>query len=269
MDSRETKKLKNGLRAETPSIIQTAQLQGLVNKLFQKCQQINSEICKELVLHDKKQVLQNLQRENDVSLFQSFQTRSPSHFLKLLRKWEIINNVVQGIYKSLSIIQVEKCHVLNEVDFKMHNKISMQSVFRSAFKRCKFKDFSPFVFENIRRIFGISNESFLKSIGLNTFQTAFVNRLILLLSENSPGKSGSFFFVTSDNKFLIKTIKEQEFELLKDSLKEYYQFLDKNRNSLLCRYYGMYQIICYQNDLDVVQNIYIVVMNNIFQNTLP
>ena len=87
----------------------------------------------------------------------------------------------------------------------------MQSVFRHVFERCKFKDYCPFVFEQIRRLSGISNESFVRSIGLNTFQTAFVHRLIVLLAEHSAGKSGSFFFVSADGKFLIKTIKEAEF----------------------------------------------------------
>lgn len=112
--------------------------------------------------------------------------------------------------------------MLNDIDFIIHNKITMQSVFRSIYDKCKFKDFSPFVFENIRRFFGITNESYLKSIGINTFQTAFVNRLIMLLSQNSPGKSGSFFFVTQDNRFLIKTIKVQEFNCLRKNLKYYY-----------------------------------------------
>ena len=32
-----------------------------------------------------------------------------------------------------------------------------------------------------------------------------------MLSENSTGKSGSFFFHTADHKYMIKTIKKNEF----------------------------------------------------------
>ena len=34
-------------------------------------------------------------------------------------------------------------------------------------------------------------------------------------SHGSSGKSGSFFFHTSDDKYLIKTIKESEYEIIR------------------------------------------------------
>ena len=57
---------------------------------------------------------------------------------------------------------------------------------------------------------------FKKSIGLNSFEDAFFKKLKLMLSEDSTGKSGSFFFHTSDLKYMIKTIKESEFNILKN-----------------------------------------------------
>ena len=116
----------------------------------------------------------------------------------------------------------------------------MQSIFRNIFERCKFKDYCPFVFEQIWWLSGISNESFIKSIGLNTFQTAFVHRLIVLLAEHSSGWSGSFFFISADGKFLIKTIKESEFEVLLNSLKWYFKHLSENPESFLAKYFGLY-----------------------------
>jgi hypothetical protein len=155
------------------------------------------------------------------------------NLIKFLKKWEIINNVVQGIIKSISVISVEKYHIVNDIDFRIHNKIEMQSVFRNVFERCKFKDYCPFVFEQIRRLSGVANESFIKSIGLNTFQSAFVHRLIVLLAEHSAGRSGSFFFVSADGRYLIKTIKESEFEVLLGSIRKYLKHLSENPESLL------------------------------------
>lgn len=55
----------------------------------------------------------------------------------------------------MNITSVDRFHVLDELDFKMHNKIEMKSVFRNKFEKCKFKDFAPYVFEGIRRSFGV------------------------------------------------------------------------------------------------------------------
>lgn len=47
---------------------------------------------------------------------------------------------------------------------------------------------------------------------MKSFQEAFFRKLKLMLTENSTGKSGSFFFHTSDSKYMIKTIRKEEFD---------------------------------------------------------
>ena len=77
--------------------------------------------------------------------------------------------------------------------------------------------------------------------------------------KRSPGKSGSFFISTDDNKYMIKSLKSDEFDLLKHAfLKEYADYIKNNPNSLLCRLYGMYKIILGQGD-----EILIIVMRNV------
>ena len=61
-----------------------------------------------------------------------------------------------------------------------------------------------------------------------------------MLSEKSSGKSGSFFFYSSDGRFMLKTIKKSEFDLLMKILPDYYDHLTKNPNTLITRYYGLY-----------------------------
>lgn len=41
----------------------------------------------------------------------------------------------------------------------------------------------------------------------------------------SSGKSGSFFYYTSDGNFMLKTIRKEEFKLMKRMLKKYYDHL--------------------------------------------
>ncbi len=61
--------------------------------------------------------------------------------------------------------------------------------------------------------------------------------------NKSGGKSGSFFFLTHDNRFLIKTITKEELNtLIKGFLKKYYKYLKENPKSLIIRIYGAYRI---------------------------
>lgn len=84
-----------------------------------------------------------------------------------------------------------------------------------------------------------------------------------MLTENSSGKSGSFFFYTSDSKFMIKTIKKSEFHCLLRILKSYYSYLTRNPNSKITRYFGLHQIKCYGKK-GLIYDIYVTVMNNVF-----
>jgi hypothetical protein len=57
-----------------------------------------------------------------------------------------------------------------------------------------------------------------------------------VLSElGSPGKSGSFFYYSQDFRFIIKTIHHSEHLFLRRILRHYYEHVQKNPNTLLCR----------------------------------
>ena len=86
--------------------------------------------------------------------------------------------------------------------------------------------------------------------------------------SESQGKSGSFFISTDDSKYMIKTLKVEEFDLIKNSfLYKYCKYLAKNPKSLLSRLYGMYNLNVNQGK----DNILIIVMRNVigdFQNNI-
>ena len=48
----------------------------------------------------------------------------------------------------------------------------------------------------------------------------------------STGKSGSLFYYTRDGKFIVKTIKKDEYKLIKLILPEYFKHLKSNPLSL-------------------------------------
>lgn len=77
--------------------------------------------------------------------------------------------------------------------------------------------------------------------------------------KKTQGKSGSFFFFSYDNKFLIKTITNDELNTLKDSfLRNYYEHITKHPDSLLARIYGVYTVIIHG-----ISQINIVLMQNL------
>ena len=51
----------------------------------------------------------------------------------------------------------------------------------------------------------------------------------------SSGKSGSFFYYSEDGKFMLKTVSEKEFEFLRRILKDYYNHLMNNNNTLMTK----------------------------------
>lgn len=58
------------------------------------------------------------------------------------------------------------------------------------------------------------------------------------------GKSGSFFFFSYDNKFIIKTLRYNEKQVLINMIDEYVEHFEKTtRNkSLLAKIYGIFTI---------------------------
>lgn len=177
--------------------------------------------------------------------------------------WNIVTSMVDGMQKSLNIVASDRFKSLTRANFKYHNTIQIEAMNSTKFDTCKFKDYAPYVFQSIRRQSGITYDDYIRSLGVNTFRNAFFDKLYLMLSESSTGKSGSFFFHTSDGKFMIKTIKKSEFQILMSILPHYHEHILNNQNTLITYYYGLHQMKCY-NKGELIYDIYVIVMNNIF-----
>lgn len=67
------------------------------------------------------------------------------------------------------------------------------------------------------------------------------NRKMVFKSGEGAGASGSFFFFSYDNKFIIKTLRGKEKEILLNMLDDYIDHIIKTDNqSLLARIYGVF-----------------------------
>jgi 1-phosphatidylinositol-4-phosphate 5-kinase len=58
----------------------------------------------------------------------------------------------------------------------------------------------------------------------------------------SQGKSGSFFFFSTDKKFIIKTMTNNDLSTFKKLFKDYTNHVSINKDSLLARVYGIFTI---------------------------
>jgi len=89
-----------------------------------------------------------------------------------------------------------------------------------------------------------------------------------LAEQCSTGKSGSFFYYTSDGKYMLKTIRKDEFKLMKSILRDYYEHLTKyNKDSLISRIFGLHKVIFYRKKNKTQKKLYFCIMNNIFCTT--
>ncbi|CAJ1400443.1 unnamed protein product [Effrenium voratum] len=89
------------------------------------------------------------------------------------------------------------------------------------------------------------------------------------LSElSSEGKSGAFFYYTSDGKYMMKTVTHKEQMLLKKMLKKYYDHITQNQGTLLVRFLGLHCLSVRKDRKagkgSAVQKVYFVVMGNMF-----
>lgn len=85
----------------------------------------------------------------------------------------------------------------------------------------------------------------------------------------STGKSGSFFYYTCDGHFMLKTIRKDEFQLMKRMLRDYYEHIAiKNPDTLISKIYGLHKMIIHKKNKVVQSKIYFCIMNNVFNTQL-
>ncbi|XP_061093660.1 phosphatidylinositol 4-phosphate 5-kinase type-1 alpha-like isoform X2 [Conger conger] len=115
----------------------------------------------------------------------------------------------------------------------------------------RFKTYAPIAFRYFRELFGIRPDDYLCSLCKDS-----------LIELSNSGASGSLFYVSSDDEFIIKTVQHKEAEFLQKLLPGYFMNLNQNKRTLLPKFYGLY---CVQAG---GKNIRIVVMNNLLPSAV-
>ncbi|CAI6338447.1 unnamed protein product [Periconia digitata] len=167
--------------------------------------------------------------------------------------WVTAYNMLTGIRFTVSRTNAKMDRELTEADFDAKHKFSFDitgnELTPSAKYDFKFKDYAPWVFRHLRTIFKLDPADYLVSLTSK-----------YILSElGSPGKSGSFFYFSRDYKYIIKTIHHAEHKFLRKILKDYYNHVRENPNTLLSQFYGLHRV-----KIPYGRKIHFVVMNNLF-----
>ncbi|KAI5079590.1 hypothetical protein GOP47_0005695 [Adiantum capillus-veneris] len=113
----------------------------------------------------------------------------------------------------------------------------------------RWKDYCPYVFRTLREMFKIDAADYMMSICGND----------ALRELSSPGKSGSIFFLSHDDRFLIKTLRRPELKVLLKMLPSYYNHVCKYENTLVTKFFGLHRI-----KLAGGHKVRFVVMGNVF-----
>jgi len=96
----------------------------------------------------------------------------------------------------------------------------------------KWKDYCPMVFRNLREMFKIDAADYMISICGNS----------ALRELSSPGKSGSVFFLSQDDRFMIKTLRKSEVQVLLRMLPNYYDHVRTYENTLITKFFGLHRV---------------------------
>nr|GEV49453.1 phosphatidylinositol 4-phosphate 5-kinase 8 [Tanacetum cinerariifolium] len=116
-----------------------------------------------------------------------------------------------------------------------------------------WKDYCPMVFRNLREMFKLDAAEYMMSIcgddGLREL--------------SSPGKSGSIFYLSHDDRFVIKTLRRSELKVLLKMLPSYYDHVKKYDNTLITKFFGLHEIT-----LRGGKKVRFIVMGNMFKTEL-
>jgi len=98
----------------------------------------------------------------------------------------------------------------------------------------------------------------------NTFQFQLQMSMcnVPMRELSNPGASGSIFYLTDDDEFIVKTVQLKECNFLQKLLPGYYMNLNQNPRTLLPKFFGLF---CYQCNS---KNVRLVVMNNLLPSSV-
>ncbi|KAJ7552504.1 hypothetical protein O6H91_06G058200 [Diphasiastrum complanatum] len=173
------------------------------------------------------------------------------------RSYDLMLNLQLGIRYTVGKITPFPKREIGPVDFGPYARICMKfprtgSALTPPHHSGDFtcKDYCPLVFRwHLREMFRIDAADYMLSVcGSDA-----------LRELSSPGKSGSVFYLSHDDRFMIKTMRKSEVTVLLRMLSNYYNHVQTSANTLITKFFGLHQIKPYGG-----RKVRFVVMGNMF-----
>ncbi|XP_022989580.1 phosphatidylinositol 4-phosphate 5-kinase 8-like isoform X1 [Cucurbita maxima] len=161
------------------------------------------------------------------------------NFSESHRSFYLMLNLQLGIRYSVGKLTPVPMREVRSSDFERRARMVMYfprkgSQFTPSHYSVDFcwKDYCPIVFRNLRLMFKLDAAEYMMSIcgdgGLREL--------------SSPGKSGSIFYLSEDDRFVIKTLKKSELKVLLKMLPKYYDHVKEYENTLITKIFGLHRI---------------------------
>ncbi|TYJ40770.1 hypothetical protein E1A91_A04G163500v1 [Gossypium mustelinum] len=170
--------------------------------------------------------------------------------------YHLMLNLQLGIRYTVGKITPVPKREVRAADFGDRARITMffpkkGSQFTPPHKSIDFywKDYCPMVFRHLRELFKLDAAEYMMSICGDDGLTEI----------SSPGKSGSLFYLSHDDKFVIKTLKKSELKVLLKMLPKYHNHVKEHENTLITKFFGLHRIT-----LPGRRKVRFVVMGNMF-----
>ncbi|CAM6033964.1 unnamed protein product [Sphagnum compactum] len=172
------------------------------------------------------------------------------------RSYDLMLNLQLGIRYTVGKITPEPKRDIGPSDFGGRARIHMNfprggTPLTPTHDSCdfKWKDYCPMVFRHLREMFKIDAADYMISLCGDD----------ALRELMSPGKSGSVFYLSHDDRFMIKTMKKSEVQVLLDMLQGYYNHVKTYENTLITKFFGLHRIKPHGG-----QKVRFIVMGNMF-----
>ena len=182
------------------------------------------------------------------------------------QSFKLLLNMIMGI--QIAVQSIPNFHIKSQENLNKYLTNMLYSIQTINFDKKKeevfiLKEFAGIIFNNIRLYLGFDKDDFIASISPQDFITELMISNQTIFEELcSTGKSGSLFYYTRDGKFIVKTIKKDEYKLIKLTLPEYFRHLKANPLSLLPKFLGCYVLT--RKFRKKRTKIYFIVMLNVF-----
>ena len=183
------------------------------------------------------------------------------------QSFKLLLNMIMGI--QIAVQSIPNFHIKSQENLNKYLTNMLYSIQTLNFDKKKeevfiLKEFAGIIFNNIRVYLGFDKDDFISSISPQDFITELMISNQTIFEELcSTGKSGSLFYYTRDGKFIVKTIKKDEYKLIKlIILPDYFRHLKANPLSLLPKFLGCYVLT--RKFRKKRTKIYFIVMLNVF-----